>query len=364
MEPYVPEKLPIGSINWDNLFERANLATAMLSKYDGMLIGINNPEILLSPMTTQEAVLSSKIEGTQATLEDVLRFEADPAATIADEKRDDIVEIINYRKAMFHAVKAMEEKPVNLNMIKEMHGILLKSVRGKDKRPGNFRKDQNHIGPPGSTMANATYVPPIPLILDECLNNFINYFHAEERNKIVQTAILHAQFEIIHPFSDGNGRVGRLLIPLFLYGNKLIKSPVFYISAFFDRNRDEYYYRLKSISESKDWMGWIEFFLTAIIEQAKENMDKINNILQLREKIKNSMESYKTGKYAIKTLDTIFKMPLFTNPEFANTSGIPPASVARIISELTKNGVIHEIRKGAGRRPKLNAFEELLLIIG
>ncbi len=361
MEPYIPETLPLNSIKWNSLLEKITEANSKISEYSGMLSAVHNPGILLSPMSTQEAVLSSKIEGTQATLEEVLRYEADPGS--ADKNENDIIEVINYRKAMDYALEAMNEKPVNLNMIKKMHGILLSGVRGHNKRPGEFRKDQNFIGMPGAKIENARYVPPTPLILDQCLDNFINYFHFQERDKVVQAAVMHAQFEIIHPFGDGNGRVGRLLIPLFLFEKKKVSFPVFYISAFFDRHRDEYYFRLKEISEKKDWEGWINFFLDAVIEQASENMRKVSEIMVLYDRIKKDIGSVIKTRYAIDVLDALFKTPFFTSRDFSEMSGIPHASTARIIKNMVKKGILTEARKGAGRRPAIIYFEKLIKII-
>jgi Fic family protein len=361
MEPYIPEKLPLNSINWDSLLEKIIQANTDLAEYNGMLMGINNPDLLLTPLRTQEAVLSSKIEGTQATLEDVLRYEADPIE--ATEKKEDIIEILNYRKAMNHAVTSMKEKPVNLNMIKDIHGILLTSVRGKTKKPGEFRKDQNYIGKMGEGIEYAAYIPPNPLMLDECLNNFINYFHFAERDRLVQAAIMHAQFEIIHPFDDGNGRIGRLLIPLFLYENQKIFQPYFYISAYFDQNRETYYSGLKAISDHKDWTGWIKFFLTAITTQALKNSSKVLKIMLLYKKLKEELPAIINTKYIMGIIDTIFKMPLITNAEFSKVSKIPQASTARVINDLTKNKILVEVRKGTGRRAKIVAFDELIKII-
>ena len=215
------------------------------------LQGIINPQVLLSPLTTNEAVLSSRIEGTQASLVEVLEFEASPKVDIQTEKQKDIQEIINYRQAIGMAVEWLEEKPVTLNMIKEIHSILLDSVRGKDKGRGRFRTVQNWIGRPGTPMECAEYVPPEPMRLMEFLSNLEKYIHYEGKDPLVQLAIVHAQFEIIHPFVDGNGRVGRILAPLFLYEKRVLSSPMFYISQYLETNRNLYYDCLKAISQDR-----------------------------------------------------------------------------------------------------------------
>src|SRR3989338_1678207 len=284
MKPYIPERLPLQSLDWVRFITLIGQANAELARYDGILQGIINPAVLLSPLTTKEAVISSKIEGTQASLEEVLQYEASP--DVKTEKYDDIREIINYREAMRFSVQWMKKKPITLNLIKEMHGILLDSVRGKDKGRGNFRTGQNYIGKPGAPIEQATYIPPSPLVLMDHLTNFEKYIHYDEKDRLVQLATVHAQFEIIHPFLDGNGRLGRILIPLFLYEKQVLHSPMFYISEYLESNRDEYYARLKAISEEKAWDDWIEFFLRAIIEQAKANSVKAKSILDLYEKKK------------------------------------------------------------------------------
>ena len=221
MKPYTPKNLPItDQIDWVNIISLVSKACYALAKYEGILKGIINPLLLLTPLTTKEAVISSKIEGTQATLEEVLEYEA--SANVTDEKRVDINEIINYRQAVSYAMEQIKEKPINLNLMKKVHYGLLDSVRGRDKARGEFRIIQTWIGSPGSPIEEASYVPPVPEVVPHAMSNLEHYIHYEEKDKLVQLAILHAQFEIIHPFLDGNGRVGRMLIPLFLVENKLL----------------------------------------------------------------------------------------------------------------------------------------------
>jgi len=220
MKPFIPDKLPLESINWESHVPLIGQANAALDRYDGMLQGIPNPGVFLSPLTTQEAVLSSKIEGTLvSSMEEVLEFEASPREPVEPSKKTDIQEIINYRTAMWKAMESIEERPLCLNLVKDLHGILLDSVRGRDKALGEFRRTQNYIAPPGSPIEQATYVPPSPELLPAVLDNWEKYMHFAEKDVLVHLAIVKAQFEIIHPFLDGNGRLGRMLIPLFLFDN-------------------------------------------------------------------------------------------------------------------------------------------------
>jgi Fic family protein len=357
-KPYVPHSLPLESVDWVRFITLIGQANAELARYDGILQGIINPGVLLSPLTTKEAVVSSKIEGTQASLEEVLQYEASP--DVKTEKYDDITEIINYREAMRFAVQWMKEKPITLNLVKQMHGILLDSVRGKDKSRGNFRTSQNYIGKAGASIEQASYIPPEPLILMEHLSNFEKYIHYDEKDRLVQLAIVHAQFEIIHPFLDGNGRLGRILIPIFLNEKRVLHSPMFYISEYLESNRDEYYARLKAISDEKGWDDWIGFFLKAIIEQAKANGAKAKSILDLYEKKKTRITDITRSQYAIKILDTLFARPIFNTTDFIKRSHIPKPSAMRLLKMLRREGVLSTLKEGSGRRAEVMMFNKLI----
>ncbi len=361
MKPYIPQILPLKELNWVRFIKLIGQANAELARYDGILQGILNPVVLLSPLTTKEAVISSKIEGTQASLQEVLEFEAAPDQ--ANEKYHDIREIINYREAMHHAVKWLEHKPLTLNLIKETHSILLDSVRGRDRSRGNFRSGQNYIGKPGASIEEATYVPPEPRLLPEFLDNFEKYIHFDEKDLLVQLALVHAQFEIIHPFLDGNGRVGRILIPLFLFEKKILQLPMFYISEYLEARREEYYARLKAITAENKWDDWVEFFLKALLEQSRANSMKAKGILELYDMKKARITDATHSQYCIKTLDTLFKKPIFTSPDFIKLSGIPKASAMRLIQLLRKEGIIVTLRKGKGRRAEIFEFKKLMSII-
>ena len=359
--PFEPSMLPLESINWEKLISLIVEANAAVARYDGLLESIPDAEILLSPLMTQEAVLSSKIEGTQATLEEVLEFEVDPKIT--NGKGADIKEVLNYRTALSLAKDELKERPCCLNLIKDVHNALLVGVRGKDKGRGEFRKTQNWIGKPNTPIELATYVPPRPDQLSDYLSNWEHYYHYDEKDKLVQLSIIHAQFEIIHPFVDGNGRIGRILIPIFLYDRKLLNSPVFYISAYFEMNREEYYSRLLAISEENDWNGWIEYFLKAIIKQAKLNIDKVKNIKSLYDEMKNKITSTTHSRFSIQTLDFLFHRPIFTSPLLISDSQIPKPSAARILKALAEADVISLVSPSRGPKPAMYIFAQLLKII-
>ena len=361
MKPQILETLPLESLDWVRFITLIGQANAELARYDGILQGIINPAVLLSPLTTKEAVISSKIEGTQASLEEVLQYEASP--DVKTEKYNDIREIINYREAMRFAVQWLKERQMTLSLVKQMHSGLLDSVRGKDKARGNFRTGQNYIGKPGTPIEQATYIPPEPLILRDSLDNFEKYIHYEEKDRLVQLAIIHAQFEIIHPFMDGNGRLGRILIPLFLYEKKVLHSPMFYISEYLEANRDEYYSRLLAVSKEKKWEEWIEFFLKAIVTQAKANSIKAKFILDLYEKKKTRITEITRSQYAIKILDTIFAQPIFNTTDFIKHSHMPKPSALRLLRMLHKGGILSTVKKGSGRRAEIAVFNKLIDIV-
>ncbi|MCK4299124.1 MAG: Fic family protein [Planctomycetes bacterium] len=359
--PYVPDSLPLNSLDWVSLVTPLAQANAELARYDGILQSIVNPYLLLSPLSMQEAVLSSRIEGTQATLEQVLEFEASPDRE-QTERRGDIQEVINYRTAMRLATDELKKRPLCLSLLKQIHFTLLDSVRGRNKARGQFRKDLNWIGGPGSKIEEATFVPPHHQVLMQHLSNLEQYIHYDERDRLVQLAIIHAQFELIHPFMDGNGRVGRILIPLWLYDKRVLSSPMFYLSAYLQAHQDTYFDRLQGISEKGDWHSWICFFLDAIRQQAKENSSKAQSILALYDRMKTEIARSVRSQYAIAALDAIFAYPVVSVQLFVATSGIPMGTARRIIRKLEKEGILQSLRKGSGRRPAVLTFPELITL--
>lgn len=361
MKPFTPKILPLANIKWEKFVHLIGKANAEVARFDGLLDSLQNPGVLLSPLTTEEAVLSSRIEGTQATVEDVLKFEADPNKKVT--KYHDIQEVLNYRKAMTYAVKRIEDIPLSLRLIKEMHEILLENTRGKNRNLGNFRTSQVWIGKPESKIEDATYIPPSPEKVIMYLDNLEKYIHQNEKDFLVQLAIVHAQFEIIHPFIDGNGRIGRIIMPLFLYCKKVLSSPVLYLSAYFEKYREEYYAKLLDISKNNNWEEWITYFLNAIAIQSKENIKKAKSILQLYETKKNRIVGLTHSQFATKTLDFLFSTPIFKSKDFIKETNIPKASALRIIKLLVDGGVLETYGTGTGRGGYIYFFKKLIDII-
>jgi len=361
MKPYTPRFLPVDDLDWVSLIPQIGEANAAVARYDGLLQSIVNPGVLLSPLTTQEAVLSSRIEGTQATLREVLAYEAEPDLT-EGSKYADIQEIINYRTAMSFAVKELQQRPITLNLLKRIHNILLDSVRGRHKGRGQFRTQQNYIGAPGC-IENASYVPPEPQLLQPLLENLEKYIHSQEKDRLVQIALIHAQFELIHPFLDGNGRVGRILIPLFLYEKDILSSPMLYISAYLESHRQEYYAQLRAIPERGIYNEWVRFFLRAVSAQSKNDAKKAQDIHRLYEDMKGYLPGVLRSQFTVSALDILFAKPIFTSSQFIKDSSIPKGSAQRILRRLQEEKVLSVLRPGQGRSPNVYMFDELVSII-
>jgi len=338
-------------------------ANAAVARYDGILSAIPNAHVLLSPLTTQEAVLSSRIEGTQATMGEVLEYEArGDTGEPTTSKEADIWEILNYRKAMRAATESLKSLPLCQRIVLESHRILLNSVRGHGKSPGQYRKIPNWIGSAGCTIEEARYVPIDAEKLPQAMSDWEKYIHENAPDKLLQLAILHAEFEALHPFLDGNGRLGRMLIPLFLYQAKIIQQPMFYISAYLESHRDEYYERLLAVSRDNDWTGWCAFFLRVIRIQAEENMAKAQAILDLYHRMKGQFADLTHSQYAIHALDWVFERPIFKSSDFVRSGSIPKPTAQRILNLLKDKEILREIEPGSGRRAATLAYTELLNI--
>ncbi|NJD61736.1 MAG: Fic family protein [Deltaproteobacteria bacterium] len=362
MKPFIPQRLPIVEVDWEPLIPLIGRANRALAQYDGVLYGVPNPEVLLSPLTTQEAVLSSRIEGTQVTLGEVLKFEAGEEPEL-ESRREDIQEIINYRHALLYAEAGLHERPFNLNLLLSLHEILLDSVRGRDRGRGHFRTVQNFIGKPGSKIEEADFIPPEPTRIMEFLDNWEKYYHIERPDPLVQLALIHAQFEIIHPFVDGNGRLGRILIPIFLYEKKLLRRPMFYLSGYLAQHRDEYVRRLRDLGHSEiAWNAWIEFFLSAVEDQARENAEKARAIMDLYEHLKKRVIDVTRSRYAVPLLDQLFKRPVFQGTHLKIGDGKSPSRqlVTSLLRVLREEGVLTLMRGGRGRQGQVLALGALV----
>ena len=275
---FVPAPLP-PKIEWTQALMAASAEAHLLV---GRLAGeggrLPNPHIFIRPFLRREAVLSSKIEGTQATLGELLAAEAGAAV---DRSPDDLREVANYVVAMEHGVRRLRKLPLSLRLVRELHEKLMHRVRGGAAAPGELQRIQNWIGPPRSTIASASYVPPPPAELASCLGRWESFLHERELPPLIQIALAHYQFEAIHPFVDGNGRVGRLLIILFLIERKVLPAPLLYLSAFFEQTRPEYYAHLRSVTDRAEWAPWLEYFLEGVARMSEDVLRRAAEINSL-----------------------------------------------------------------------------------
>ncbi|MDR2346821.1 MAG: Fic family protein [Planctomycetaceae bacterium] len=360
MKPYIPKELPLSNIDFHRHFKAVGESNAELARFDELLQGLPQPELLLAPLINEEALLSSRIEGTQATITDVLKYDAGNKKII--EQQNDVQEVINYRNTMEFAGQQLSQRQLSLGLVREMHQMLMDGTRGTEKFPGTFRTKQNYIGHPNATIEEAAFVPPDPIRLQSDLESWERYVSGNDIEILLQCSLVHAQFELLHPFNDGNGRVGRLLIPLFLYQKKKLSKPAFYISGFLEKNRDLYYQALQKISLHDDWDTWIEFFLYAVTQQAKTNSIIVKKILSLYENMKNKIQIATHSQYTINVLDFLFSYPLFQGNKFLKESNIAKKTADKLLLQLKNAGIVQETEPKRGRTPATLIFNELLNI--
>ena len=353
------------AFDWNVLLPHVGPAAAAVARYDGVLQAMPNSRVLLSPLSTQEAVLSSRIEGTLATMTEVLEVEAGADAK-SPERREDIHEILNYRRAMHEAELMLETLPVCGRVIRRAHAVLLDSVRGAGKSPGEYRKTPNWIGPPGCAIEEARFVPPAAYEIPDAMGRWERYANAGAEgvpDRLVQLAVLHAEFEALHPFLDGNGRLGRMLVPLLLWQWRLMARPHLYVSGFLEANRSDYYESLLGVSRYRDWTAWTLFFLKAVRAQAEENLAKAKGILELHDDLRNRIPRMTRSQYATLAVDWVFERPIFASTDFVHRAGIPESTARRILTVLREGGVLRELVPSAGRRAALWRFPELLNLV-
>lgn len=306
-----------------------------------------NPHLLIRPFLRREAVLSSRIEGTQASVADLVIYEASPSASAAPDVRD----VANYVSALELALEEDRELPISLRLIRVLHAELMTGVHGAHLTPGEFRTTQNWIGPPGCTLNQATFVPPPPDDMHAALDAFERYLHQDDRlPPLVRLGLIHYQFEAIHPFLDGNGRVGRLLISLLLHEWKLLPQPLLYLSAYFERNRSEYYKGLLSVSQTGDWSSWITFFLRGIAEQAVDVVDRARRLFALRERYRTELHTARSSTLPMKLVDHLFEYPALTAAQAQRLLDVSSRAARLNIAKLEELDIIQEVTGRARNR--------------
>lgn len=354
---YIPPMLPL-SINLESLYaliEKANIKIKELNIKSKI---IPNTSLFTYMYVRKEALLSSQIEGTQSSFSDLMLFEHNQKTNISI---DDVEEVSNYVKAINYAIKRLDNGfPMCLRLLKEIHKVLLSGSRGSNKLPGEFRKSQNWIG--GTRPGNALFVPPPVEVLSECLSNFEKFLYYENIPILVKSAIAHVQFETIHPFLDGNGRIGRLLIILILYQNDIIDNPILYISLYLKQNRNTYYNLLQEVRIRGNWEVWIEFFLTGIIESSNQAIKTTDDITHLFEKDKTTIEQLGRIKFScLQIFDYLKHLPQFSVPFIAKELNISQPTARAALNSMVKAGILEEITEK--KRDKIYLYKNYLNIL-
>lgn len=353
---FIPAPLP-PAIEWTS---RLIGALSDADRFIGRLAGeggrLPNPHILIRPFVRREAVLSSKIEGTQATLGELLAAEAGAAV---DRSPEDLREVGNYVVALEHGLARLQKLPLSVRLTRELHAKLMTGVRGGNARPGSFRAVQNWIGKPGSTIATASYIPPPPGEIEACLGAWEKFLHESTLPPLVTVALAHYQFEAIHPFLDGNGRVGRLLITLFLVERQILPTPLLYLSAFFEASRKDYYETLRGISERGAWNDWLEYFLLGVARMSEDASSRATRINELLANWQRQVSGGSTNP--LRVVELLGSNPFVTAKTVAENLAIAFTTAQRAIERLERAGIVEQI--GAAKRERLYCAKALLSIL-
>lgn len=336
---FVPALPPVDLTLSNDLVLALSRADAALGELSGLGLQLPNPHLLIDPLVRREAVLSSRIEGTQASLSDIFLNEAGQADQ-ASAQPADVQEVLNYVSALEHGLARLGALPLSLRLVNEMHAKLMTGVRGQFATPGEFRRSQNWIGPPGSTPVTATYVPPPPDDLPELLSAWEKFLHVRDTlPDLVQCALIHEHFEAIHPYLDGNGRIGRLLITLFLVERSRLSQPLLYLSDYIERHRDEYYRLLLRVRTDGDWASWVRFFLAGVEETSRDAVRRVRKLIDLRELLLR--DDYGRGSAAL--VSQLFVRPHISVAEASRVMDVSHPTAAKVLQALVAAGHLREI---------------------
>jgi len=350
-----PEGLDTFSADFVNILSEADRGIGALKSLSKL---IPNPNLLIVPFVRKEAVQSSRIEGTQASLTDIFYYEA----SRQKPKNSDILEVLNYVKAMNYGFSRIRKLPLSLRLIREIHLKLMKGVRGDMLSPGEFRTTQNWIGPPGCSINDATYVPPPADEMNKLLNQLEKFIYSEDTiAPLIKCALIHYQFEAIHPFLDGNGRVGRLLITFYLYHRGFLYYPILYLSDFFERHRDEYYDLLLGVSQSGNWKKWLKYFVRGVAEQSKIAEKTGHDILNLQKYYRQLLQTESVPTPVFKLLDMLFVNPFVSLNGISEFLKVTWPTAKASVEQLIKLGILKEI--SGRKRNRIYCAKELLNII-
>jgi Fic family protein len=341
-----------------------SVADRALGELAGLGGSLPNPHLLIRSFIRREAVLSSRIEGTQASLSDLYAYEAVQLAMF--EAPSDVREVYNYVRALEYALERLHTLPLSLRLIREIHARLMEGVRGEHQTPGEFRRSQNWIGPPGVNLNDAPFVPPPVAEMHQALDAFEKYLHmASQLPPLVRLGLIHYQFEAIHPFLDGNGRIGRLLITLLLCAWKLLPEPLLYLSAYFEARRQTYYEHLLAVSQAGAWEAWLIFFLGGVAAQARDSVNRAQRIQALREQYRAGFQTARSAARLLQVVDLLFAQPILTANQVATALSVDFSTAQRYVNQLDEAGLLREVTGKARNRvyradQVLQAIEEPL----
>ncbi|MCA3562432.1 MAG: Fic family protein [Aestuariivirga sp.] len=354
-------KFPPSELNYAQLARQIGAASSAVARYDGVLRSLKNSEILLAPLRRKEAVISSRIEGTVTTLDEVFQYEAESQRDQAVNYRHEVAEAYSYARAMNHAQQlVVEGLPICGRLIRSAHSKLLLNVRGADKQPGEYKREQNYIVDQG--RKKVLFVPISADKLGDGISQLERFIHDDKVEPLIQTALTHLEFEALHPFKDGNGRVGRMLITLMLWNKGIISAPHFYVSAYLERHKDRYIDLMRNVSQKGEWTEWCEFFLGAIAAQAQENLETAEKIRDLYDEMRGQFIAALNSKWSTLALDFVFERPVFRTSQFTS-AGLPKPSAQRFLRALQEKELLRMVYPGSGRRPAVMAFEPLLELV-
>jgi Fic family protein len=361
---YHYEKFPPQNLDYGKIVDSLLKATDALARYDQMLKNMHNSEILLAPLRNQEAVISSRMEGTISTMDEILKFEADSENDLEEAKnvRSEVFETILYQRALLNAQRAMRDGyPLSQHLIRTLHQQLLSFGRGAQKSPGQYKTEQNYLA--DKIKQKVLFTPISPEKLNDGLEQLFTYIEESSDPILIKTALMHLEFEALHPFQDGNGRIGRMLITLLLWSSGTISEPHFYVSGYMEEHKDEYIDTMRNVSKNNNWEAWCIFFLNAIEKQAIRNLEIAESIKNLYEDMKPVFSDALSSKWSVNALDYIFTNPIFRNNRFTSKSGIPGPTAARFTRILLDKELLRTLEESSGRRPALYAFEPLLKLV-
>lgn len=360
--PYHMGAFPPARLDYEALLGPLEEAAASLARYDAKMSSLVNSELFLAPLRRQDAVSSSRMEGTISTIEDLYRLEAETEASAADpfgEARNDDIETFLYSRALRSAQDALASgAPLSEHLIRAAHQQLLSLGRGARKRPGAYKTQQNYIA--GDRRGTIVYVPIAPEHLGPAMAGLVDFMNGEAMRPLVRIALSHVEFEALHPFEDGNGRIGRMLITLMLWKLGVISQPNFFVSGYFEQNKDEYIARMRAVSAEGDWTEWCVFFLKAMHAQAAVNIQTADRILALYNEMREVFREVLNSQFHDRALDFVFSSPVFRNDRFVARSGIPASSARGLSRRLAEAGLLRAIDPASGRRAALYAFDPLL----